>query len=409
MDFLCTAVVQELGGFAQLGAADDRVVNQQQALVFNELMNGDQLHFCDQIPAALYGGHERAGPGGGVFDKGTGEGNTGSVGIADCMSNTGIRYTGHGVRMCVIPLCKQSTAGITHLFHADAFIGGRRVAVIDPQEGTDLHILAGLYQCYHAFGGNHGDFAGAQILFVGVFQIQIGKALKGNAIAAVLFAYGNRSAAQLVTGSQNSLGGQEQHGHGAVDDFLCILNAFDQVVLLVDNGSDQFRGVDVTAAHLQKMGVASGENLLDNLIQIVDLSHSGNGIGAVMGAHNQRLGLIVGNTSDAQIAVHFTEVLVELGAEGGILDIMYRPVEPLLPAVNRHSGPAGSQMGMIVGAKEQVKHAVVFRSYSKVSAHRFLRFRPGRLLPALVFLFFLSIINSTKLFISMECNEKFSA
>ena len=67
------------------------------------------------------------------------------------MGNTGIRYTSHGVRMCVIPFCEQSTAGITHLFHADAFIGGRRIAVIDPQEGTDLHVLAGLYQCYHAF------------------------------------------------------------------------------------------------------------------------------------------------------------------------------------------------------------------------------------------------------------------
>lgn len=57
----------------QLGAADNGVVDEQQALAFDQVVDRDQLHFRDQVPFALDRGHEGAGPGGCVFDKGTGK------------------------------------------------------------------------------------------------------------------------------------------------------------------------------------------------------------------------------------------------------------------------------------------------------------------------------------------------
>ena len=75
MDFFGSAVVQEFGGLTQLGAADNGVVDEQQALAFDQVVDRDQLHFRDQVPFALDGRHEGAGPGGGVLNKGAGEGN----------------------------------------------------------------------------------------------------------------------------------------------------------------------------------------------------------------------------------------------------------------------------------------------------------------------------------------------
>ena len=75
MDFSGSAVVQKFRGFTQLGAADDGVVDEQQALAFDQVVDRDQLQFRDQVPFALDGRHEGAGPGGGVLNKGAGEGN----------------------------------------------------------------------------------------------------------------------------------------------------------------------------------------------------------------------------------------------------------------------------------------------------------------------------------------------
>ena len=112
-------------------------------------------------------------------------------------------------------------------------------------------------------------------------------------MGAGLLADGHRGAAQLVPGGVNALGGEEQHGHRAVDGLLGVADALQQVVLLVDDRRHQLRGVDVPAAHLQKVGVAGLEQGLDDLLGVVDTPHGDDGIGAVVRAHDQGLGLIV--------------------------------------------------------------------------------------------------------------------
>ena len=66
-----------------------------------------------------------------------------------------------------------------------------------------------------------------------------------------------------------------------------------------------------------------------------------------MGSDHQRLGLVIRNTANSQITVHFHGFLFKLGAERRIFDIMDRPVKTFL-SIHRHTAPAGSQMRMIV-------------------------------------------------------------
>ena len=47
-----------------------------------------------------------------------------------------------------------------------------------------------------------------------------------------------------------------------------------------------------------------GKQLLNKLVRIVDLTHGGYGIGAVMGADHQGLRLKIGNAAYSQAALH---------------------------------------------------------------------------------------------------------
>ena len=198
MDLLRSAGIQEFRGFPQLRAAHDGIVDQEHAPVLDQVAHRDQLHFGDQVPLALDGGHEGTGPGGRIFDERTGEGNARSVRVADGMGRSRIRNAGHDIRGYMVAARHGSAAVIPHFFHADPFVGGGRIAIVDPEEGADLHILARLYKGFHPFRRDNGDLSRTQLPHVAVAQVQIGKAFKGNAVGVVLLANRHRGAAKPV-------------------------------------------------------------------------------------------------------------------------------------------------------------------------------------------------------------------
>ena len=98
MYLFCAALVQEFRCFSQLCAADDGIVDEKHAAVLYQIADGNQLHFGNQVPLALYGRHEGTGPGRGVFNKGPGEGDAGGIGITDGMRGSGVRYARYDIR-----------------------------------------------------------------------------------------------------------------------------------------------------------------------------------------------------------------------------------------------------------------------------------------------------------------------
>ena len=102
MDFLCTAGIEEFGGFTKLGAADDGIIDEEQTLALDEIVNGDELHVGNLIADLLIGRHEGTGPGRGVLDERTGEWDALLVGIAYSVGSTGVGDTGNDVDIYIV-------------------------------------------------------------------------------------------------------------------------------------------------------------------------------------------------------------------------------------------------------------------------------------------------------------------
>ena len=371
MDFLRAAAVQEFRGLSQLGAADNGVVDQQETPAFNEFVDRDQLHLRDQVTLGLDGRHEGPGPGGSVFDEGARERNAGLIGVADGVGDAGIRHACHTVDLMfchAVPPRQQLSAPDTHGFHGDPFVAGGRIAIVDPEESADPHFAARGRERRDAVRRHDGDLAGTQPAEILVPEVQVGEGLEGGAETVLLFTDHDGSPAQFVAGQVDALGGHQHDGHGAVDDILRVADAVDQVVSFVDEGRHQLRSVDHSAAHFHELGAALLQDLVGKRVDVVDASHCGDGVGAVVGTYDQGLGLIVGDTSDAHPAAHAFYVAVKFRTEGAVLNVVDGPVEAVL-AVHRHARSSGAEVRVVVRSEKQIKHTVAFQCRCKYSAH----------------------------------------
>ena len=130
-------------------------------------------------------------------------------------------------------------------------------------------------------------------------------------------------------------------------------------------------GVDFSAAHFQEVRVAVGKQILGQFLGIVDLSHRSDGIGAVVRADDQRLGLIIRNTADSEKTLHFGSVAFKFGAEAGALNVVDCAVKPLLFVVYDQPGTARAQMRMVIRSVKQIKNTIVSGSGSEKTSHNY--------------------------------------
>ena len=120
-----------------------------------------------QVTLALAGGHEGPGPGGGVFDEGAGKGDFRLVGVTHRVGDAGVRDAGHNVGADVIfliPAGQEASALVAHLLHVDPLVGGGGIAVVDPEEGADFHLLPGGTEYFHALWRDEIDLPRPQFL-----------------------------------------------------------------------------------------------------------------------------------------------------------------------------------------------------------------------------------------------------
>ena len=97
------------------------------------------------------------------------------------MGRTGIRNACRTVRMNVVIMVtagKIFSAVIAHGFYVYALIAGRRIAVINPQEGTDFHFFLRLLQNLIPVSSHIDNLCRSQFMFITIAKIQIGKTFK---------------------------------------------------------------------------------------------------------------------------------------------------------------------------------------------------------------------------------------
>ena len=250
--------------------------------------------------------HKGARPGGRVLDERARIGDAGFICVADRVRDAGIRDAGDRIGadvVALVALCEQAAAAVAHFFDADALVGGGRIAVIDPQEGADLHLFARGDERADVFGIEHDDLTRPELAVILIPEVEVGEAFEARAEAVRLFAEDDRCAAELIARGVDALRREDQHGERTVHNFLRVADTLDEVFLLVDDGGDKLRRVDFAVLHLEEMRAAA-DDLFEDLLGVVDLADRRYGEGAVLRAHQNRLCLVVGDAADAHRAVH---------------------------------------------------------------------------------------------------------
>ena len=122
MNLLDTALVEELCRLAELCAADDRVVDEEQALILHEIVDGNELHLGDEITLGLIRRHKRARPGGCILNEGTRVGDTRCIRISESVGDARI----------------GNTCDVIGLYHICIAAGKKSAAVVS----GNLYVLA---------------------------------------------------------------------------------------------------------------------------------------------------------------------------------------------------------------------------------------------------------------------------
>ena len=369
-----TGIVEEANRLAQLGAAHDRIVDEEQLLALDELGYGNELHLGDMVADGLVLRHERAWPGGRVLDERTGVGQAGCVGEADAVRDTRIGNAGNGIDVgqdtaCLLVTGHDGAIAVAHDLDVLSLVFGVGIPIVNPQESAYLHVIARLGERAIAIAGDVDDLGGTELVIGDVTELFVGEGLEGRAVAVIVLADEDGQATHLVARRDDVLViGHDEQRERSVDDLLGKLDARHEVLALVDERGDKLGRVDLAGAHGHELTVSLREVLVHELVGVVDTTYRRDGKDTQMRANEQGLRIRIADAADAAVAVKLCEVILEAGAKRRVLDRVNLALEALL-IVEDHARPARAEMRMIVNRKEHVQHAIAFRRHATESTH----------------------------------------
>lgn len=213
-----------------------------------------------------------------------------------------------------------------------------------------------------------------QLGFDTVIEVSESRTLRGYRIAVASPADNHRRAAVLVARSIDALRRQDQHRARPFHLALHQLDSLAKGVAQRYERSDQLGRVDPRGGQLGEVQPAT-EQLPRQLFEIVDTPDGHQRKAAQMRGERDRLRLHVADDADPlPRALETGQIVLELVAEIGVLQRMDGPYE-ILSVVKSHAAALGAQMRVIIGAVEDVSHAVPLRDTTEKAAHtvRFLR------------------------------------
>ena len=214
-----------------------------------------------------------------------------------------------------IPLRQFQAASISHILDVDPLIGGCRESVVDPEETADPHLFSRREHSLIPLRVDKDYFAGTELFFRCIAQIEIRKAFKAYTVSRLFFADHAGCSAPFIAGSIDSLGRHDQEGHRSLYHVLRVFDSFYNILFLIDQGRHHLCGIYISSAHLKEMRVSPSEEHICEFPDIVNLADCSNGISSVMGTYDQWLRLKITDTSDSEISLHLCQVFLELRSE----------------------------------------------------------------------------------------------
>ena len=153
-----------------------------------------------------------------------------------------------------------------------------------------------------------------------------------------------------------------------VDLILRVQNTLHQIFLLVDQRGGQLGSVNLAIGHGHKLMAMIGKIPLDQFVGIIDNANRCDSKQAQMAAHQQRLGIGIGNAANAAAAVEFGDISLKFGSERGVLNVVDLALEAA-HIVHDHTAPLGTQVGMVVHAEEHIHGYITPGNGAKKTAH----------------------------------------
>ena len=200
------------------------------------------------------------------------------------MCRSRIWNTRNDIRLDIIPSCKKLPTAIPHLLDIHTLVSRRWISIVDPEEGTDLHLFTRQNQSLQCIARHHGNLARSKLPVSRITEIQERKALEGCTECAILLTNDDRRSSVFISCKVDALRRQDQHGHRTFDDLLCIADTIDEIILLIDNRSHKLCRIDLTVTHLKEM-CSSLQNRINDFLCIVDLANGCNCKRTVMRTH----------------------------------------------------------------------------------------------------------------------------
>ena len=281
------------------------------------------------------------------------------------MTDARVGHAGHQIDIAhvLVAAGQRATAAIAGILDVHALVARRRVAVIDPHERTYLLALAPRRDLAYAVGRYEQRLRRLQLGFDTVIEVSESRALRGYRIAVASPADNHRRAAVLVARSIDALRRQDQHRARPFHLALHQLDSLAKGVAQRYERSDQLGRVDPRGGQLGEVQPAT-EQLPRQLFEIVDTPDG----------HQRKAAQMRGERDRLPRALETGQIVLELVAEIGVLQRMDGPYE-ILSVVKSHAAALGAQMRVIIGAVEDVSHAVPLRDTTEKAAHtvRFLR------------------------------------
>ena len=180
------------------------------------------------------------------------------------MGNSGLRHACNEIRVDIasrITFGKHGTAVIPHLLDINSLVGRGRVTIVNPQEGTDLHLFLWRHEHLDALRRNKVNLTRSEFMVIRVTQVQICKIFKGCAVRSLFLSNNKRGAAFFIARSVDAVFCQQQQRHGTVNNILQMADALRNRLFTADQRCRKLSCIDLTGAHLLEMGAAVAVNL----------------------------------------------------------------------------------------------------------------------------------------------------
>ena len=239
----------------------------------------------------------------------------------------------------------------TDLLDIPAFVTRNRETVIHPKERADLHLFVRLAHLLDAVGTQAKDFARPDKSVYFIIQVRQTARFAGSGIGSVFFTYNNRCTSPLVTGHDDTVFRQQQHGTGTFDPVVDIFNTFDKILSLRNQQRYQFGLVRLARTQFGEVHIRF-QQILFQFLDVIYLGNRHDGELTEMGVDDNRLRIRIADDTDSGISHKLVESRLELCTKIRTFQIVNRTGKTSFLIVCSHTAAPGPQMRIIVGAIE---------------------------------------------------------